>query len=126
MAASVPIQWRQGRVVVPVPGRRSTLQRRGFDAVGILSAEIARSLGLTLLPALVHRGGGEQKALTYEGRMANVAGSFALRRGVSVPHAPILLVDDVFTTGATTSECARLLLDAGASAVACLTFAMEL
>ena len=68
----------------------------------------------------------EQKALSYEGRLKNVSGRFALIGRSSISAVPVVLVDDVFTTGATLSECARLLKTAGAREVFCLSFAMEL
>jgi predicted amidophosphoribosyltransferase len=68
----------------------------------------------------------EQKALSYEGRLKNVAGRFKLIEPPPGTMLPVVLVDDVFTTGATLCECARLLKQTGAGEVFCLSFAMEL
>src|SRR5574341_1163568 len=64
-----------------------------------------------------------QVELSGEERVVNVAGAFALRRPGEIAGKSILLVDDVFTTGATLNECARVLKDAGASRVMALTLA---
>ncbi len=68
----------------------------------------------------------EQKALSYEGRLKNVSGKFRFIGPSTISRTPVVLVDDVFTTGATLSECARQLKTAGAREVFCLSFAMEL
>ena len=61
--------------------------------------------------------------LSGEERIKNVAGAFALRRPDELKDLDVLLIDDVFTTGATMNECARVLKDAGASRVTALTIA---
>ena len=58
-----------------------------------------------------------------EERIKNVAGAFALRRPDEMKDRDVLLIDDVFTTGATMNECARVLKDAGAARVTALTLA---
>jgi predicted amidophosphoribosyltransferase len=62
-----------------------------------------------------------QTALTPETRLANVAGAFSVTKGNSGPI--LVLVDDVFTTGATLAEAARALEQAGATRVLGVTFA---
>jgi predicted amidophosphoribosyltransferase len=64
-----------------------------------------------------------QASLSPSERRSNVAGAFALRRGVEVRGKRILLVDDVLTTGATVGSAAAVLRRAGASHVAVLTLA---
>ena len=59
-----------------------------------------------------------QTNLSRQGRLANVRGAFAMRRGISVSGRRILLVDDVLTTGATASEAASVLRAAGAEVYA--------
>jgi predicted amidophosphoribosyltransferase len=61
--------------------------------------------------------------LSGKDRVRNVAGAFALRRPQDVSGMSVLLVDDVFTTGATLNECADVLKNAGAVSVIALTLA---
>jgi predicted amidophosphoribosyltransferase len=61
--------------------------------------------------------------LSGEERVKNVAGAFLLARPRDIQNKAILLVDDVFTTGATMNECAAVLKDAGAAHVTALTIA---
>lgn len=63
------------------------------------------------------RAGPHQVGLSYEKRIANVQGAFALRRGCELRDARLLLVDDVTTTGATIKECAKVLRRGGAKEV---------
>ena len=91
--------------VVPEPLHRSRLAKRGFNQAELMARGIARRINAPVLDKLkVVRRTRDQVELTAGARRTNVAGAFALRG----PGAGrILLVDDVFTTGATLSECAR-------------------
>jgi predicted amidophosphoribosyltransferase len=64
--------------------------------------------------------------LTRQQRTANMRGAFAIRPGVRLNGERVILVDDVFTTGATTSACAQVLLAAGAGDVCVWTVARGL
>ena len=64
-----------------------------------------------------------QTSLTKPERLANVRGAFAVSDSVDVSGKSILLVDDVYTTGATVNECARILMAGGAARVDVLTVA---
>ncbi|MBQ3216615.1 MAG: ComF family protein, partial [Oscillospiraceae bacterium] len=59
----------------------------------------------------------------YSARKANVLGVFAEHDAVRFEGKRVLLIDDVITSGATLSECSRVLLTAGADSVVCATFA---
>jgi predicted amidophosphoribosyltransferase len=74
---------------------------------------------------LERREGEEQKGLGRFSRADNLKGAFAVRRGVSVPRACIVL-DDVSTTGSTLKECAHVLKEAGVEEVTCATAALDL
>ncbi len=111
--------WRdQIEAVVSVPTHwRRRLSRR-LHAAETLAAAVATRLELPVVNALRRvRSGPHQVGLSYTKRAENVRGAFASTRDVTL-HAPtILLVDDVRTSGATLTECARILRKAGAKRV---------
>jgi len=110
--------------VVPMPLHWMRRWSRGFNQAELLAREIGRR---TSAPVgnLVRRvkATAAQAGLTNAKRRANVRGAFRVRRGASVSGLRVLLVDDVMTTGATASACARVLKQAGAARVVLLTVA---
>jgi len=111
-----------GAVLVPAPGNPQAVARRGWDPVLRICRLLQRAYGLPVCRALSRRAGPPQKLLDYEERLRNLRGTIRLRRPVG---AEPLLLDDIFTTGATASECARLLRLGGASRVRVLTLAID-
>ncbi|MCZ6904951.1 MAG: ComF family protein [Acidobacteria bacterium] len=114
----------QCRLVVPVPLHRARKRERGFNQAEALAAGVARSLGLSLNSGILHRirPTPPQTGLSYGARRRNVQGAFEVR-GRSLRGQPVLLVDDVMTTGATAHACAMRLKQAGAEKVLVLTLA---
>jgi ComF family protein len=107
-------------IVVPVPLHPSRLAERGFNQSVLIAHRLARGLRAPLWPLALTRtrATAAQAALDREARIANLADAFAVRRPARVRGRPILLVDDVRTTGATLDACARALRNAGAAEVA--------
>ena len=114
--------------VLPVPLHRSRLFFRRYNQSAELSRRIARLCGISHLPdsLIRRRATGRQVGLSRKARQRNVAGAFAVPpvRRETVIGRRIVLVDDVFTTGATVNAAARALKRAGAAEVSVLTFAM--
>ena len=110
-------------VVTWVPVSRRRMKERGFDQAELLAKAIARELGVRCEKLLVKkRDTPTQSTLSGEARRrANVSGAFAST--ASATGKRVLLVDDIITTGATMSECARVLLMAGAEDVVACTIA---
>lgn len=112
--------------VVPVPSRRAAVMRRGYDPVELLAQSIAGHTGARVARLVVNTGRQDQKTLSFEDRLASAAERFRMRTEVTATPVSVLLVDDVFTTGATLSACARLVRERGTQTTCCITFAMEL
>jgi len=105
--------------VVPVPLHRSRRAKRGFNQAELIAGGVAKRISAPVLDKLrVVRRTRDQVELSAGARRANVAGVFTSRGPVA---GRVLLVDDVFTTGATLSECAGVLRQAGAVAIHALT-----
>lgn len=108
-------------VVVPVPLSPARLRARGYNQAALLARQVARRAALPWEPdALARvRDPGPQDRRTRADRLERIGGCFGVtRRGNRLLEGRrVLLVDDVITTGATASECARVLLAAGVDAV---------
>lgn len=114
-----------GVVLVPVPLHPRRWRERGYNQSELLAQELARRTGLEVAaPALVRRKDtAPQTGLGAAGRRANVAGAFAVRKRARIVGRTVVLVDDVFTTGATARACAHALRAAGVRSVRLLTAA---
>ncbi len=108
---------------VAVPLHRSKRRRRGFDQAAWLAERLARRLGQAfvdgaLLRVLPTRPQGDPLVRSRE---RNVEGAFTLRARARLSPRPVVLVDDVCTSGATARACAEVLRAAGVEHVALLT-----
>lgn len=111
------------RLLVPIPLSSRRRRLRGYNQAEELARALGRAKGMMVEPGLLARTRetGTQTALTPEERHANIAGAFRAR--VAVTGRRLLLVDDVFTVGATLVAAAIALLEAGAAEVDAVTFA---
>ncbi|GHF41345.1 ComF family protein [Deinococcus metalli] len=115
LADGVPATW--GVVaVVPVPLHASRQRQRGFNQAALLGRAMAARLGVPCVDALVRtRATGQQAKQHAAGRDA-MHGAFRARPG-ALPAGPVVLVDDVLTSGSTMRACQQALLDVGAAEV---------
>jgi ComF family protein len=112
--------------IVPVPLHPEREKARGFNQAALIGRELSRTTSLPLDEiSLVrtHHTNRHRAGMDAKGRRATVADAFRVTYPALIAGERILLVDDVFTTGATVSSCAQTLLDAGAAAVFVLTIA---
>ena len=108
-----------------VPLSKKKLKRRGYDQAKLLAIEAARHLECSATETLrkVRNTNMQSRISDDAERRANVLGAYeAINPDLTVGKR-ILLIDDVATTGATLSECARILRNAGATDVVCASFA---
>jgi ComF family protein len=105
--------------IVPVPLHPVKQREREFNQAARLAAHLSRAANLPLNESWLRRvvPTSTQTRLTRQQRTANMRGAFALADGVKLRGERVIVVDDVFTTGATTSACAKVLLRAGAGEV---------
>ena len=118
---------RESAWLVPVPLGPKRLWQRGYNQSERLARALSRHWRRPVVDLLSRaRETATQTALTPEARLANVAGAFEVRSGKcgvgSGLHSTLVLIDDVFTTGATLAEAARALELGGATTVAAVTF----
>jgi len=112
----------RGAVLAPVPLSAGRARRRGYNQAERLAWSLAMISGLPLRTDLLRRvrETTTQTALAPQARQANVVEAFA---GCGAAERRVILVDDVFTTGATLSAAAQALLEGGAESVGAVTFA---
>ena len=112
--------------VVPVPLHPKRLKTRGFNQATIIGQAVSKVLKLPLDEVSLVRVSTTEKyraGMDTKGRRDTVAGAFRVTHPRLIAGENILLVDDVFTTGATISACAEVLIAAGAQNVFVLTVA---
>ena len=116
-------------LIVPVPLHRERLRQRGFNQAELLARAAQRRLGANCRvdAGMLRRARAtdSQTGLTRHQRRANVRGAFRVMKNAAAEQT-IVVVDDVFTTGITASECARVLMRAGANQVFVATVARVL
>jgi ComF family protein len=114
--------------VVPVPLDRGRLRERGYNQAELIAKPLARMLGIPFRSYLLvrTRPRPNQLRLTRRERWETVRGAYATHKMAQVDKLRVLLVDDVFTTGATLDACSRALKEAGAARVVGLTVARAL
>lgn len=114
--------------VVPVPLDRGRLRERGYNQAELIAKPLARLLGIPFRSYLLvrTRPRPNQLRLTRRERWETVRGAYATHKMAQVDKLRVILVDDVFTTGATLDACSRALKGAGAARVVGLTVARAL
>jgi ComF family protein len=112
-------------LIVPVPLHPARLRWRGFNQSVLLARQISRACLTPMDPFVLLRSRATppQTQLTEAERRRNMRGAFTLNPDRTIEDKTILLIDDVYTSGATVNECSRALRRGGAGAVYVLTLA---
>ncbi len=112
-------------LLAPVPLHKQRLRERGFNQALLLVKELSRRTGIPYLKRVLRkrRSTIPQANLSGEEREKEVRGVFFVTAREKVKGKSILLVDDVYTTGATVRECSKALIAAGAERVDVFTLA---
>jgi ComF family protein len=127
-AAPVLLAGARWNWIVPVPLHPVKLREREFNQATLLATHLARATKIPLNDKLLRRVNptATQTLLSRDERATNMKNAFAVRNGNRLAGQRIVLVDDVFTTGATTNACAKALQVAGAAEVCVWTVARGL
>ncbi len=106
-------------VLTWVPVSRIRKFSRGYDQVELLAKQVGKELGITPVQALkkVRHTPPQSNLKTASQRRANILGAYQVSATDTIAGKRVMLLDDILTTGATASECARTLLTAGAEKV---------
>jgi ComF family protein len=117
--------WLDVDAIVPVPLHRVREKERGFNQSRVLAKKLSRIKKIQLLDRRLVKVKNipPQTSLEAKERVRNVRGAFRVKRPGAIKGKVILLVDDVYTTGSTLSECSLALKDAGAKEVRAVTIA---
>ncbi len=112
--------------LMPIPLSTTRLRERGYNQARLLAEEITRIFSIPLIDNCLIRSRHThpQSLLEEKQRWTNIKGAFTIRQPNMLKHNNILLIDDLLTTGATTSEAAGTLKDAGAGTIGVLTLAI--
>jgi ComF family protein len=110
-------------VMVPVPLHIRRLRERGFNQALLLAKELNTRTGIPYAERALKKvkDTSVQIALKKKERKKNLKGAFQVKDHEAIQGKTVVLMDDVYTTGATVNECSRTLLEAGADRVAVLT-----
>jgi ComF family protein len=119
--------WDSVDAIVPVPLHPRKLREREFNQAEFLGNKLSRAFQKPLFTNNLCRirDTQTQTRLDLQGRAENMRGAFAVKQPDAFTGKRLILVDDVFTTGATTNECANILFKAGAANVSILTVARQ-
>lgn len=117
--------WWRVEAIIPVPLHRRRKRQRGFNQAQIIAKELARLKGIKIVERVLVKVKNvpPQTSLRAEEREKNIIGAFKVRKEKRIKGKRVLLVDDVYTTGATIRECSRVLKDAGVKEVRVVTLA---
>lgn len=114
-------------IIIPVPISRKRKHERGYNQTQLIAKEIAKILNIKLGNNILikERDTKAQSELSKKERAINIKDVFKITDYKTIKNMKILIFDDIYTTGSTANECARVLKEAGAQKVGVLTIAKD-
>ena len=102
-------------IIIPVPIHKKRRQKRGYNQVELIAKEIARELKLKYEKNILIKVQNivPQSELTKKERQKNIKGAFGIKNAEKIKNKKVLILDDIYTTGSTLNECARILKQFG-------------
>jgi predicted amidophosphoribosyltransferase len=127
MAEAIPFEWRRwANALTWIPADPQALRRRGFDHMALVAQALAARMGLRTQSTLIKQARADQRRLGRMQRGNNARALFCAQQQLSPKGKPLrhlLLIDDVFTTGATLESATRTLISSGTREVRVATIA---
>lgn len=117
----------QNSVLIPIPLDKNKLKSRGYNQAEELAKELSKILKVPVISDILVKikSTRAQVELSAEKRQENIKNAFGVKDPAEIKNKKIFLVDDVYTTGSTMEECAKMLKEAGAKSVWGITIARE-
>lgn len=114
-------------IIIPVPISKKRLKKRGYNQSAIVAKDLAKILQIDYKENVLVKikNNKPQSELGQHERNSNVKGAYQLKNKSQIYQKKILIIDDIFTTGSTTNECAKLLMKNSASSVGIFTIAKD-
>ncbi len=114
-------------IIMPIPISKKRMKQRGYNQSALISKDIAKMFNIEYKENILVKikDNKPQSELGQHERSANVKGVYKLKKTKKVYQKKILLVDDIFTTGSTANECARVLKENNAKSVGIFTIAKD-
>ena len=114
-------------IIIPVPLHKKRLKERGYNQADLITKEIAKNSGLMYYRDVLIKNKNikPQSVKNVQDRINDVLGIYEVKNIYLLDNKNVLIFDDIYTTGSTTKECKKVLLDAGANKVGILALSKD-
>jgi len=114
-------------IIIPVPIHKKRKNERGYNQSALIARELAKRIEIICMENIVYKKTNNtmQSTLTQKQRIDNVKNVYEIKNSEYIKNKNIILFDDIFTTGSTANECAKILKQNGANKILVLTLAKD-
>lgn len=114
-------------IIIPIPISSSRKRERGYNQSELLARKVSKMVGVPIETKVLKKAKNNQpqSSLNKEQRKENVKNAYKVQNELKIQNKEILLLDDIYTTGSTANECAKILKEFGCIAVGILTIARD-